>query len=71
MSLKTHVGKRVFLPRIVDLPKEHHGVLFKTHKKGMKMLEMPSVKDIASIKPHGAYQLREPPIENTDGTYNS
>lgn len=33
------------------------------------MLEMKSVKDISLIKPHGPYQLREPPLENTDGMY--
>lgn len=59
-------GKRVFLPRIVDLPSQQHGVLFKSHKKGMKMLEVLSTEAIASLVPRGPYMLREPPLDSTD-----
>lgn len=62
-------GKRVFLPRIVDIPTERHGVLFKSHKRELKMLEVLSQNSIESLTPHGPYKLREPEIDSFDGMY--
>ncbi|VVT51839.1 uncharacterized protein SAPINGB_P003230 [Magnusiomyces paraingens] len=59
-------GKLVYLPRIVDLPEKHHGVLFKSHKKELNMLQVTSPEDILSLVPHGPYKLREPPLESPD-----
>lgn len=60
----------MYLPRIVDLPEKHHGVLFKSHKKELNMLQVTSPEDILSLVPHGPYKLREPPLESPDGKHN-
>lgn len=61
----------MYLPRIVDLPVESHGVLFKSHKKDLKMLQVSSQEAIASLIPHGPYQLREPSLDSPDGKHIS
>lgn len=56
--------KSLFLPRLVDLPVSQHGVLFKNHKKEIKMLLVESQQEIDSYVPQGPYRLREPPESN-------
>lgn len=61
--------KRVFLPRIVDVPTELHGKLYKSHKKDLAMVEIGSLEEIDKLIPHGPYQLREPDLGGTDGMF--
>lgn len=52
-------GKNVFLPRIVPLAssaaKQHP-----TQTSELKMMQVKSMDQINSLKPHGKYKLREP-----------
>lgn len=50
--------KRVFLPKIVPLSKEHRQ--FEAQKSHLQMLEMPNIGAVRNLKPRGKYGIKEP-----------
>lgn len=52
-------GKTVFLPRIVAYDNSQPKT-FQNQKSELKMIAMNSSQQVASLKPRGKYQLREP-----------